>query len=97
MPSSVALGLLPSRAAALEQLEMATMAREELDQRTAYALLAPTPKVSDKKKKKGKKGAKGKGKKGAKGAGKKGGAKKAKAGAGAKKKAGATKKKKKKK
>ena len=100
---SVALGLLPSRAAALEQMEMATMAREELNQRTIYALTAPTPKTSDKKAKKSKK--KGKGKKGAKGKkgkkkgkdGDKKGSKKAAGGATKKPgKAGAAKKKKKK-
>jgi len=64
----VALGAVPSRAAALERLEAATMAREELLQRTVDALSIPTPKVSEKKKKKA---AKGKGKKDAKG-GKKG-------------------------
>ncbi|KAK7254140.1 poly(A)-specific ribonuclease [Aureococcus anophagefferens] len=77
---SVALGLLPSRAAALEQMEAATMAREELSQRTIYALTAPTPKVSDKKKKGGKKGKKGGKKKGGKKGGKKKGDKKAKGG-----------------
>ena len=77
---SVALGAVPSRAAALERLEAATMAREELHQRTVDALNIPTPTMSDKKKagKKGdKKGGKG-GKKGGKGKGKKGGGKKEK-------------------
>ncbi|KAH8068775.1 hypothetical protein JL721_6342 [Aureococcus anophagefferens] len=99
---SVALGLLPSRAAALEQMEAATMAREELSQRTIYALTAPTPKVSDKKKKGGKKGKKGGKKKGGKKGGKKkgdkkakGGDKKPKAGAAAKPAKGGAKKKKK--
>ncbi|KAH8045061.1 hypothetical protein JL721_12713 [Aureococcus anophagefferens] len=97
---SVALGLLER----FEQMEAATMAREELSQRTIYALTAPTPKVSDKKKKGGKKGKKGGKKKGGKKGGKKkgdkkakGGDKKPKAGAAAKKpaKGGAKKKKKK--
>ncbi len=75
---SVALGAVPSRAAALERLEAATMAREELHQRTVDALLIPTPTMSEKKKA-GKGGKKGKGdKKGGKGKGKKGGGKKEK-------------------
>ena len=71
---AVALGVVPSRAAALEQLETAAMGREELLQRTIWALACPTPVVSEKKKAaKGKGGKKG----GKKGAGKKkGGAKK---------------------
>ena len=69
---SVALGAVPSRAAALERLEAATMAREELHQRTVDALLIPTPTMSEKKKAKGKDKGKG-GKKGGKGKGKKGG------------------------
>ena len=52
---SVALGAVPSRAAALERLEAATMAREELHQRTVDALMIPTPTMSEKKKA-GKKG-----------------------------------------
>ena len=52
---SVALGAVPSRAAALERLEAATMAREELHQRTVDALNIPTPTMSEKKKA-GKKG-----------------------------------------
>jgi len=82
---SVALGAVPSRAAALERLEAATMAREELHQRTVDALSIPTPTMSEKKKagkkdkKGGKKGGKGKGK--GKGGGKKEkGAKKGKGG-----------------
>ena len=85
---SVALGAVPSRAAALERLEAATMAREELHQRTVDALLIPTPTMSEKKKAGGKKGGKkGKGdkkgggkKKGGKGGKKEKGAKKGKAG-----------------
>ena len=46
---SVALGAVPSRAAALERLEAATMAREELHQRTVDALSIPTPTMSEKK------------------------------------------------
>ena len=92
---SVALGAVPSRAAALERLEAATMAREELHQRTVDALSIPTPTMSEKKKAKGK-DKKGKGgKKGGKGKGKGGGkkekgAKKGKGGGkGDKKKGGA--------
>ena len=86
---SVALGAVPSRAAALERLEAATMAREELHQRTVDALSIPTPTMSEKKKAKGK-DKKGKGgKKGGKGKGKGGkkekGAKKGKGGKGDKK------------
>ena len=87
---SVALGAVPSRAAALERLEAATMAREELHQRTVDALSIPTPTMSDKKKagkkgkdKKGKGGKKGgKGKKGGGKGGKEKGAKKGKGGKG---------------
>merc|ERR1712167_299151 len=66
---SVALGAVPSRAASLERLEAATMAREELHQRTVDALSIPTPTMAGKKDKKGKggkKGGKGKGKGGGK-------------------------------
>jgi len=93
---SVALGAVPSRAAALERLEAATMAREELHQRTVDALSIPTPTMSDKKKagkgkdkkgKGGKKGGKGKGK--GKGGGKEKGAKKGNGGGKGDKKKGA--------